>query len=332
MKMLALFDPALRTNEGDHSINLGDLIIHESVERYLKEIFPTYELFRISSHIEPPLDLLKKARKAACIVFGGTNALSSDLKKYNQWKLGIPRRALWPIKFPIENVLLLGVGWWQYQNSPTAYTRSFYRKALSSKYLHSVRDQYTYEKLKGMGFENIVNTACPSMWELDGLDVSQRNTQTKNCLFTLTDYYQDPERDNEVVKRILEGYDGDIFFFPQGTLDVEYISTLSCYQQSAGRITTINRSFDDYVKTLRDKDVDYIGTRLHAGIKALQLGRSALILAVDNRAVEIAKDTGLPVVERNRLELLGEWISGHRLFDRIRLPIEAIKQWKEQFR
>ena len=41
-----------------------------------------------------------------------------------------------------------------------------------------------------------------------------------------------------------------------------------------------------------------VGTRLHAGIRALQKGNQALILSVDNRATEINKDINIPVISR----------------------------------
>lgn len=328
---VTLFDPSLWTNEGERSINLGDVIIHESVEKYLMYIFPDSELTRISSHRVPPGKLLKGAQESAFVLFGGTNALSSDLKKYNQWKLPTPHRLAWPFKFPINDVILMGVGWWQYQDSPTEYTRAFYRRALSHKYVHSVRDSYTEQKMKQLGFDNVVNTGCPTMWELNGLNVSARTGSTENCLFTLTDYMRNPGADDKIIGEILAGYKGRIFFFPQGSLDLEYIASLNSYQKHNGRITIINRTFEDYVTTLVENDVDYIGTRLHAGIKALQLKKNALILSVDNRALEISKDTGLPVVSRNEIEKISLWIGGKKLFSEIRIPIGKIEQWKKQF-
>jgi polysaccharide pyruvyl transferase WcaK-like protein len=55
---------------------------------------------------------------------------------------------------------------------------------------------------------------------------------------------------------------------------------------------------------LESKDIDYVGTRLHAGIRALQKGRRALIISVDNRATEIGRDTHLPIVERKNMSCL----------------------------
>jgi len=331
LKKIALFDPSLRSRSGDPSTNLGDLIIYESVDKCLNRIFQQPDILRISSHCIPDSESLSKASRSDLVFFGGTNALSSDLRKYHQWKLSVPSRLTWPFMFPVTNVILLGVGWWQYQNAPTSYTRAFYKRILTHKYLHSVRDGYTELKLKQLGFENVVNTGCPTMWELDGLNVSARSGAPENCLFTLTDYNREPEIDDKIIGAIVEGYKGKIFFFPQGTLDLEYIASLGVYQKHCARITIINRSFEDYVATLVENDVDYIGTRLHAGIKALQLKKNALILSVDNRAIEISNDTGLPVVPRNEVEKIFLWIGGQIMFGNIRIPVKRIERWKKQF-
>jgi hypothetical protein len=52
---------------------------------------------------------------------------------------------------------------------------------------------------------------------------------------------------------------------------------------------------DPNARSLR-YDVDFVGARLHGGIRALQRGRRTLTIALDNRAREIAGDTGMPVV------------------------------------
>ena len=328
---VTLFDPSLWTNEGQLSSNLGDVIINESVKKYLNNIFPGIDYAPISSHQVPRDNLIRGARKSSFVFFGGTNALSSDLEEYNQWKLPVPHRLVWPFKFPVNDVILMGVGWWQYQDFPTGYTRAFYNRALSHKHSHSVRDSYTEQKMKQLGFDNVINTGCPTMWGLNGLHVAARTGGSENCLFTLTDYNKNPVADDKIIELILGNYRGKIFFFPQGSLDTEYIVSLSNYQKYSSRITIINRTYEDYVAILDKYDVDYIGTRLHAGIKALQLKKQALILSVDNRTIEISKDTGLPVAPRNDSEKILSWIGGQKLFNEIRMPIREIEQWKKQF-
>ena len=63
----------------------------------------------------------------------------------------------------------------------------------------------------------------------------------------------------------------------------------------------LDRSLSSYDECLINYSAVMVGTRLHAGIRALQKGNSALILSVDNRAIEIKKDINLPVVSRFNL-------------------------------
>ena len=46
-------------------------------------------------------------------------------------------------------------------------------------------------------------------------------------------------------------------------------------------------AFDNLLES--EIDLDYIGTRLHAGIRAIQKKRRSIIIGVDNRALEMQK-------------------------------------------
>ena len=66
------------------------------------------------------------------------------------------------------------------------------------------------------------------------------------------------------------------------------------------------------------------------GVRVLQRGRRALILEVDNRAKEIAADTGLPTAQRGEEELIADWIANPKPVS-IQMPWEAIEAWRGQF-
>ena len=79
------------------------------------------------------------------------------------------------------------------------------------------------------------------------------------------------------------------------------------------------------------EQADYIGNRLHAGIFALNAGCRSMIIGIDHRALEIGKDTGLPVIQRETIkEQLEEWIYEEQPVQ-ISLPWENINRWKQQF-
>src|SRR4030095_11164736 len=80
-----------------------------------------------------------------------------------------------------------------------------------------------------------------------------------------------------------------------------------------------------------DGDVDYVGNRLHAGIRALQRGRRSIIVASTTRAGERGNDFGLPTVGRTEFERLERMIV-EPLGIAIRTPQAEIERWEGQFR
>ena len=90
-----------------------------------------------------------------------TNLLHSHMEIVKQWNIGF--YAAWFLK----PVVLLGVGWrGQARRRTTIYTKLLLRRLLSREHLHSVRDSYTETRLREIGIENVINTACPTMWSL----------------------------------------------------------------------------------------------------------------------------------------------------------------------
>ena len=56
------------------------------------------------------------------------------------------------------------------------------------------------------------------------------------------------------------------------------------------------------------ENIDYVGTRLHAGIRALQHKKRTIIIGIDNRAIEKAKDFNLTVIDRKNIKNNGSSI------------------------
>ena len=274
-KYVALLDPSIC------SPNLGDQIIVDSVQKILDDIFQNLFLIKIQTQ-----DVLSKTsyrylENSDIKIIGGTNLLSSNMNYYNQWKIN-----LWDSLF-IRDVILMGVGWWQYQNKPNLYTKILYHRVLHKGYLHSVRDNYTKRQLESIGINNVVNTACPTMWSLTDEhceDIPKRKSDS--VLVTFTEYNQNQEYDSNLIELLREKY-SNIYFWTQQPKDYKYM--YSIYGNKAIYVQPSLQALDQ-VLTL---ELDYIGTRLHAGVRALQNKKRTLILAVDNRAIEIYKDTSL---------------------------------------
>lgn len=319
---ICLFDPGIANNEGLYSSNLGDLIIQEAVEREINEIFKDSEVVRVSTHTFPTSELIIRSNKCSLIFVGGTNLLSSNLNKYRQWRISTKQM------LRLSKVILFGVGWHSYQQKPNTFSRVFLNLLLSKKIIHSVRDSYTKEKLNSAGIKNVINTGCPTMWPLKNYCVEDfPQKKADNALIMLTDYAKDPETDYKLLEIVLQHYK-KVFFWPQGKQDLEYLTKLLV---DKNKIVILGDSIKDFNTFIEENiDFDYIGTRLHGGIKCLLSKKRSIIIEVDNRASEIAQDTNLPTIKRGDFSQLIHWINNSIPIN-ISIDVDAINLWKLQF-
>ena len=323
--------------------NVGDYIIHDYCEKIFTEIFGDFFGISIPSREKISRTGAQAILSSDYTFVCGTNLLSSDMLRYRQWEVdlksplkiassNIPKKNLYKLRLIKSNmsrfhVILLGVGWWNYQDMPTFYTKKVLSGLLDSTYLHSVRDSYTEKKLKQIGIDNVINTSCPTMWRLTEEFCSHIPCKKQDTVVTtITDYRKNIERDKHFLELLLSSYK-NIFLWLQSYEDIAYLDNLG-FSQRIKIIPPTLKCYDDF---LRKNDTDYIGTRLHGGIRALNFGKRTCILGVDNRALEISKDTDLPVIKVDDIDIaLSEWIHSESPTT-IRIPIDNINKWKSQF-
>ena len=219
----------------------------------------------------------------------------------------------------------MGLGWWQYQQKESLYTKILLNRVLNKELIHSVRDSYTEQKLCNLGYDNVLNTACPSMWNLTPDHcIGIKKERSEQVIFTLTDYSQNVERDTLLYNTLQRQYK-KVYVWLQGVGDKKYVEN-NC----KGRVEFIAPNLHAFDEALAGLDADYVGTRLHAGIRALQHKRRTLIIAIDNRAIEINRDFNIPVLHIDELERLPELIESSFATE-VKLPLDNITKWKKQF-
>ena len=117
-----------------------------------------------------------------------------------------------------------------------------------------------------------------------------------------------------------------------GTIDNWGLKDTEMYEDDDGNSLHSEESFEEYDKFLVENDCDFVGTRLHAGIKAMQRYRRAIIIIVDNRARSMKRDYNLNCIERDNIdEQLETYINGDFKTD-IHLNTSNIEKWKNQFK
>lgn len=312
--VISVFDTSIA------AYNIGNQIIMDAVKAELMDLFP--QSFVLSLPVEDIKKNVRHYNTMSDITFvGGTNILNSDIRRCRQWDLSLHNILI------LSNIVLMGCGWWQYEERPiTRYTQWAFDRIFSNKYIHSVRDEYTRNKLATIGIDSI-NTGCPTLWRLTDEVVGQIPKEKKSkVVITLTDYNRNKERDIKLLDVCLRNYE-TVYLFPQGTGDIPYITELGYLE----RLQFVSPQIAAYNAILESGEVDYIGTRLHAGIRALQKSVRSFIIGIDNRAKEMARDFGLPVLDEKRIDELESWIA--RPYElNLNIPFERIESWKQQFR
>lgn len=304
------------------SDNAGDFIIMDACNAVYSDLFPGKNPIRLATH-QYTSDLEK--HKAQLKFLCGTNIVYTHMRNQTQWAL--PKRVS-----NFRNTCLLGVGMSDIgiDDKIDSLSASFYKEILTKRYLHSVRDELTKKKLTEIGIENVLNTACPTMWTLTS-DAQSRIPirKSRNVLTSITDYAFSPELDKKMLEILKQHYE-KVFIWIQGSHDIDW-----CLQKivDLNQFELVGPGISQLNNILKNEDLDYIGTRLHAGIRSLNQGHRSLIIAVDNRARQIGKDTQLPVVERTNIATgaVQQWIREPRP-SAIVLPWSDIDKWKSQFK
>src|SRR5699024_2557195 len=120
-----------------------------------------------------------------------------------------------------------------------------------------------------------------------------------------------------------------VYVWIQSISDLGYLKELVDLTQP-NNISIIPPSLEAYKQHLDATRVDYVGTRLHAGIFAMQHGVRSLVIGIDNRAREIGRDINLYVIERTSIEDIHRFINGDTKGD-LNVPISKVEEWKKQF-
>lgn len=302
------------------SDNCGDRIIMENCLHQLSSCMDVAGLTHVPTHRFPTEEERRQLAQAKKKLLCGTNILSGHMGSYGLWKMGADIA-------PFRETLLMGVGFDSTDESYDGYTRRLLGTILSREGIHSVRDSFSEKKLQAMGIQNVCNTGCPTMWELTPAHCARiPREKGKNVVCTVTDYLRDPGNDSAMLDILLESYD-KVWLWLQGREDLDYIRRLG-YEE---KLELVAGTLESYDALLAQEELDYVGTRLHAGIRALRRGHRSLIVSIDNRAECISRDTGLPILPRADVAAeLKSRIHG-QIETKIDLPWENIQKWKSQF-
>lgn len=325
MKKIVIFDTALGTS------NVGDEIILDSIQEGMEYLFDKNFSVRLATHVNN-FSLFQMLRNAPKVRFFkeadlkficGTNLISQKRigKVNSQWQLNRHN-------FPIyQNCILLGVGATSSEMKFDPLAKYLYRSVLSDKYMHSVRDEQTKRLIESLGFRAI-NTGCPTLWKLTPEHCKKIPQQKqKKCIFSVSGYkeQQGKAEDQLMIDILKENYQ-DLSAWIQTTEDETYLSKLHG-TKSIKRIYSLK----EYQKLLCEGESDYVGTRLHGGVFALQNCCRSIIISIDHRAEGFHKSNNLPIVKRQDISSKLDHMINSSWPTEIKIDTEAIDRFKGQF-
>lgn len=322
MKKIMLLDTSIGTS------NLGDAIIMECVEKELSPLLRDAFVYHMPTHL-PAFSSFAVWRNSLTVqnyekcdlkFAGGSNLLVKDLKThYPQWNIH-PFNSR-----PLRDTILVGVGAGAGEQT-NRYTTKLYQQVLHHEYIHSVRDERSREYVESLGLRAI-NTGCATMWMLTPeFCASIPKKKAARVVFTLTGRNQADSRDQKLIDILNRCYD-KVYYWVQGDKDLDYLHMF----KNIERIVIIPPSKAAYDALLQEKDLDYVGTRLHGGIYAMRHRKRAVIVAIDERAREIHRANHLNCIEKDDIDELERMICGE-ISTSVKMPFSEIARWKAQFR
>ncbi|MCM1270057.1 MAG: polysaccharide pyruvyl transferase family protein [Ruminococcus flavefaciens] len=320
-----IFDTAICTS------NLGDEIILDAICRNMKEVFDNNFMLRLSTHSSnfSFMQMMRNNKKinyclnAEYKFVCGTNLISQKrVGKINtQWQIH-------PYEIPIfRNSILVGAGTTDGSEKVDFYAKYLYKKVLSDKYMHSVRDELTKRVIESLGFKAI-NTGCPTLWELTPEHCREiKRSKSENCIITVSGYadQKDASVDQVFVDIVKKNYN-KIYAWIQTTEDEKYLYSLK-ETENIEKIYSLSK----YREILRNGNVDYIGTRLHGGVFAMQNKVRSVVISIDHRAEGFHEKNNIPIIRRKNVESNLERIIHSDFETKIINDYDAINKFKSQF-
>lgn len=304
------------------SDNIGDEIIVEAIRNALLPIFEDCYVSTSSGHDGLGPFGRELAAQADIAILMGANSLSPrDQSK---------RRFVWAVQEEDERllagkVLLCGVGANRAFDVVEPAQIRFLKRVLSGLWTHSVRDSLGSQILSACGLAS-VNTSCPTLWRYAERQPVVPAKKADAVCFTLTKHKADPA-DLALVETLRRSYTR-LYFWPQQPRDLDYLRELTALSD----VVVIPSNLRAYDRFLAETPVDVVGTRLHGGIRALSHGRRVLVVAIDNRATEIGRETGLPVIDRTDVPVDLSARVESAFPTRLTLPVAEIRAYLDQFR
>ncbi len=304
--------------------NAGDFLIKYRAKQLFATLRPDREIVDYDAWKPLTPEQLEKINNSKALILTGGPAL-----QYNMYP-GI--YALTPdlndIKVP---VIMMGVGYkdhggtWErtHKYSLSTATENLLKKVKASGYLSSVRDYHTLNVLALRGYQNIVMTGCPALYDLDFLNKPfQDQTEIKKINYSLgVSYITSPSMNKLMKETILASRDAfagktfQVLFHHQINLANPHQKEMIAWLNSNNIVyKDISGGVENLINEYASSDF-HIGFRVHAHIFMNSISKPSVLLNEDGRGKALYQ-----VINGLSFDAYNE--KGYTLADRIRLRLK----------
>ena len=303
------------------SDNIGDEIIMEAVRRETRRLAPHAYWTTSSTHDGLGPFGRGQVERADWVILGGTNGLYSRFQGEGMVSWTLRGEELSLLK---GKLVLWGVGAQGRGESLDPRQGNLLGSLLADAVPHGVRDRSAQLLLEKLG-KNSTWVGCPTLWTQAGREIGSPERPGTVCL-ALTAHRPNRLKDRELLGQLRRVYHR-FCFWPQQPRDLDYFRALMGPEE-AKAVEVLPPNLEALDEFLRTTDADYVGTRVHGGIRAIAHGRWSVLLGIDHRAEEVGGSVGIPVLPREAVGELGNLLARHEPY-RIELPAEALQRFRE---
>lgn len=295
--MYSVISPYIIPDNINKKVNIGDGFIMDSSIKLIQKkpefIFSSRALLENKD--------IEKINTTKSLIVMGSNTLKDNYEITPNFNLEVLNK----IKVP---VILMGIGHHgvekKTKNGLDTNSKSLLEEITSRFPFVSARCNFSYDYLKRSGIknQNILNTSCPVIYGVDGVNKKFSNSN-QEIVVTITDrifvdkqiilfhFVKEKFKDHNLIASFHQNYNNN---------------ELDKYLKNLGFEVFKSEKYEDFIELYKNTDF-HIGNRVHAHLKCLSLGVKSFLTPFDLRQLYFSESLDFPLVKKLPNEILEKY-------------------------
>ena len=295
--MYSAITPYIVPDNLHKKVNIGDGFIMDSSIKLIQK----KPEFIFSSRALLADEDIEKINTTKSLIVMGANTLKDNYEITPNFNLEVLNK----IKVPI---ILMGIGHYGVEsmtkNGLDTNSINLLEEITSRFPFISVRCNFSYDYLKRSGIknQNILNTSCPVIYGVDGVDKKFSNIN-QEIVVTITDrifidkqiglfhFVKENFKDHNLIASFHQNYNNN---------------ELDKYLKNLGFEIFKSEKYEDFIELYKNTNF-HIGNRVHAHLKCLSLGVKSFLTPFDLRQLYFSESLDFPLINKLPNDILEKY-------------------------